>query len=83
MCSYLFIVYNLTNAIFFWLFLPETARRPLEEMNYLFENAPWIVVGTTKDSYHLHDLEARLEAITQEKEAKSKVVVEHGEQVVR
>ena len=80
---YLFIVCNLTNAIFFWLFLPETARRPLEEMNYLFETAPWIVIGSTKDSYQSHDLEARLEAITQEKEAKSSVVVEHGERASR
>ena len=45
---YLFIVCNLTNAIFFWIFLPETAGRPLEEMNYLFENAPWVVIGTSK-----------------------------------
>jgi hypothetical protein len=27
---YLFIVCNLTNALFFWVFLPETAKRPLE-----------------------------------------------------
>ena len=33
---YLFIICNLTNAITFYLFLPETARLPLEEMNYLF-----------------------------------------------
>uniref|UniRef100_A0A8H7NH38 Major facilitator superfamily (MFS) profile domain-containing protein n=1 Tax=Bionectria ochroleuca TaxID=29856 RepID=A0A8H7NH38_BIOOC len=39
----LFIVCNFTNAIFFWAFLPETARRPLEEMRYLFTEAPWFV----------------------------------------
>lgn len=54
---YLFIVCNLTNAIFFWLLLPETARRPLEEMNALFEHAPWIVVGKSKESYQSRDLE--------------------------
>jgi hypothetical protein len=48
-------------------------------MNYLFETAPWIVIGTSKDSFQSHDLEARLEAITQEKAAKGSVVVEHGE----
>jgi hypothetical protein len=40
---YLFIICNFTNAIFFYLFLPETAKLPLEEMNYLFTNAPYIV----------------------------------------
>lgn len=63
----LFTVCNLTNAIFFWAFLPETARRPLEEMNYLFENAPWVVIGTSKDSYISGDIERRLEHAAQEK----------------
>ena len=34
------IVCNFTNALFFWAIQPETAKRPLEEMNYLFTNAP-------------------------------------------
>ena len=38
--------------------MPETARRPLEEMNALFSHAPWIVVGKSKESYATHDLEA-------------------------
>jgi sugar porter (SP) family MFS transporter len=63
----LFTVCNLTNAIYFWVFLPETARRPLEEMNYLFEHAPWIVVGTSKDSYISGDIERRLEQVAGEK----------------
>lgn len=54
---------NLSNAIFFWLLLPETARRPLEEMNYLFSHAPWIVPGSDKSTYISHDLEAKVEAI--------------------
>lgn len=36
----LFVVCNFTNALYFWAFQPETKRRPLEEMNYLFTNAP-------------------------------------------
>lgn len=62
-----FCVTNATNALFFWLFLPETAKRPLEEMNYLFEHAPWIVVGVDKKLYASGDLEQRLEAIEEEK----------------
>ncbi|KAE9362881.1 general substrate transporter [Stipitochalara longipes BDJ] len=56
---YLFIVCNLTNAIFFWLFLPETSRLPLEEMNYLFTHSPWIIPGSKKTEYISHDLETR------------------------
>jgi hypothetical protein len=33
----------LTNAIFFWVILPETVKHPLKEMNYLFTNAPLFV----------------------------------------
>ena len=33
----------MTNALFFWCLLPETAHRPLEEMRYLFEEAPLFV----------------------------------------
>ena len=67
---YLFIICNATNAVFFWIFLPETARRPLEEMNYLFQHAPWVVIGTSKDSYISGDLERRVDDIEREKEAK-------------
>jgi hypothetical protein len=45
----------------------QTARRPLEEMNYLFEHAPWVVIGVSKESYIEGDLERRLEAVTAEK----------------
>ncbi|OOQ82258.1 MFS putative major facilitator superfamily transporter [Penicillium brasilianum] len=41
-----FCVCNFTNAIFFWLILPETAKLPLEDMNALFKTEPWIVPGT-------------------------------------
>jgi sugar porter (SP) family MFS transporter len=60
---FLFIICNFTNALFFWAFLPETARRPLEEMNYLFTNAPWFVPGTSKNEYIMGDIERRLEEV--------------------
>ena len=44
----LFTVCNFTNAVFFWLLLPETKQLPLEEMNYLFTPAAWVVVGTDR-----------------------------------
>ncbi|KAI9761954.1 MAG: hypothetical protein M4579_000737 [Chaenotheca gracillima] len=59
----LFIICNLTNAIFFWALLPETARLPLEEMNYLFSNAPWFVPTTDRAEYQPHDLERRIEEV--------------------
>ncbi|KAF2870760.1 general substrate transporter [Massariosphaeria phaeospora] len=55
----LFVVCNLTNAIFFWAILPETAKRPLEEMNYLFTNAPLFVPGMKKVEWESTDLERR------------------------
>lgn len=41
---FMFIVCNFTNAIFFWLFLPETSCKSLEEMEDVFDS-PLIVVG--------------------------------------
>jgi MFS family permease len=38
----LFVVCNFTNAVYFWATQPETKKRPLEEMNYLFTNAPYV-----------------------------------------
>ncbi|KAJ5212548.1 uncharacterized protein N7498_004194 [Penicillium cinerascens] len=58
---YLFTICNFTNAIFFWLLLPETKKVPLEEMNYMFSHAPWLVPGTKKDNYLPHDLERKVE----------------------
>jgi hypothetical protein len=58
---YLFVICNFTNAVFFWLLLPETKRVPLEEMNQMFTNAPWIVPGTRKEDYMSHDLERKVE----------------------
>jgi len=75
---YVFIVCNLTNAIFFWLILPETARRPLEEMNPLFEQAPWIVVGKSKNTYQPRDLENIQREIIEDKRHMS-----HDESIIR
>ena len=50
---------NFTNALFFWAFLPETARRPLEEMKYLFTEAPFFVPGMKMRDFETHDLETR------------------------
>lgn len=54
---------NFTNALFFWAILPETAKRPLEEMNYLFTNAPYFVPGMKKRDFETHDLERRVEEV--------------------
>ncbi|RJE24268.1 transporter [Aspergillus sclerotialis] len=58
---FLFIICNFSNAVFFWLLLPETKKLPLEEMNYLFSNAPWFIPGTRKEDYLPHDLERKVE----------------------
>ncbi|KAL7267813.1 hypothetical protein RUND412_009583 [Rhizina undulata] len=56
----LFIVCNFTNAIFFWALLPETSKVPLEEMDNLWENAPWFV-PTMEGKDYLRDWEQRRE----------------------
>lgn len=66
---YLFIVCNFTNALFFWALLPETAKRPLEEMNELFTKAPWIMIGKSKATYATHDLENLEREIVEAKRA--------------
>ncbi|CDM30263.1 hypothetical protein DTO013E5_8621 [Penicillium roqueforti] len=58
---FVFVICNFTNALFFWLLLPETKRVPLEEMNQMFTNAPWIVPGSRKEDYMTHDLERKVE----------------------
>lgn len=46
--------------------LPETARRPLEEMRQLFAEAPWFVPTMDGKKYAAHDLEQRVEEIEQQ-----------------
>lgn len=57
-----FVVCNFTNAVFFWAFMPETAKRPLEEMNALFSGSSWFVptMGRRGEGLGAHDLEHRL-----------------------
>ncbi|KAK4508500.1 hypothetical protein PRZ48_002239 [Zasmidium cellare] len=71
-----FIVCNFTNALFFWAIQPETAKRPLEEMNYLFTNAPLFVPGMSKSDWNQHDLEHRVAEV----EAKGSIS-SHAEEV--
>lgn len=62
----IFVIFNFTNAVYFWLTLPETKLLPLEEMNYLFKTAPWIIPGTDRSEYTADlagDLERRAEEI--------------------
>lgn len=40
--------------------MPETAKRPLEEMNYLFTNAPYWVPGMDKHEWQTTDIERRV-----------------------
>ena len=64
---FLFIICNFTNALFFWAFLPETRKIPLEEMHSLFNNAPLFVAGKDMTQYRDADLERRALSIADEK----------------
>ncbi|EMD62543.1 hypothetical protein COCSADRAFT_146431 [Bipolaris sorokiniana ND90Pr] len=72
----LFVVCNLTNAIFFYCFLPETAKRPLEEMKYLFTNAPLFVPGMNKRDF-VPDIDRRVEEV-----AAKQGSISHAENVI-
>jgi hypothetical protein len=66
-----FVVCNFTNALFFFLLLPETKKKPLEEMNFLFSNAPWIVPGSDPAKYNANlalDLERRANELREKRE---------------
>ena len=57
-----FCVCNFSNALFFWAILPETKKLPLEEMNYLFANSPWLVGSRDQKAWradYLADIERR------------------------
>ncbi len=74
----LFVVCNLTNAIFFWAVLPETAKRPLEEMNRLFTDAPLFVPTMDKGDWAGHDLERRVEEVKAKQESVAHTEVGKG-----
>jgi Na+/melibiose symporter-like transporter len=65
----LFVICNFTNAIFFWAFLPETARRPLEEMNRLFTDAPLFVPTMDRKDWAASDIERRVEEVKAKQES--------------
>jgi len=50
----LFCVTNFTNPLFFWAFLPETKKLPLEEMQLLFTEAPLFVPSMSKAFHQRH-----------------------------
>jgi hypothetical protein len=70
-----FVVCNFTNAVFFWAFMPETAKRPLEEMNALFSGSSWFVPTMRREDFETHDLEHRLAENEQKEKA---IAVEHS-----
>ena len=74
------MVYNFANALFFCAFLPETKELPLEEMNYLFTYAPWIVPGTHKAQYTA-DYEGDLERRVREFSEKNAMTANHEDVV--
>ncbi len=61
----LFCVTNATNALFFWCFLPETKKLPLEEMKRLFTEAPWFVPGMDQKRFARRELEERVGEIAE------------------
>ena len=62
-----FVVCNFTNALFFWAFMPETKKRPLEEMDILFSETSWFVpTANTKNLGGI--LEARARELSVPKE---------------
>ena len=65
-------VCNFTNAIYFWCFLPETAKRPLEEMRYLFTDAPLFVPSMNRDSLRSSDLERRVQEAEKKQEVEER-----------
>lgn len=73
----LFIVCNFTNAIFFWAFMPETAKRPLEEMNYLFSSTSWFVPSTNSKDLAAPDIEHH--NVRMDMEKNNSITVQHVE----
>lgn len=70
-----FVVCNFTNAIFFWAFMPETARRPLEEMKVLFSTTSFFVPGNkwaTSVTHHT-ELDEKVGEVAGEKGAVNQV----------
>lgn len=62
-----FVICNFTNAIFFWAVMPETSKRPLEEMNALFTSTSWFVAGGRARRIPGNELEIAATAVQDEK----------------
>lgn len=69
---------NFTNAVFFWAMLPETAKRPLEEMKYLFTEAPYFVPGMKMRDFATYDLETRAHEVEAKQGYSSHVETSHN-----
>lgn len=73
----IFAVCNATNALFFWLVLPETKQVPLEEMHRMFEELPLIVVGQDTRRFRLgkgSQLDDKMEVIAAEADGTGQAV---------
>lgn len=59
----------MTNALFFWCLLPETANRPLEEMRYLFEEAPLFIPSIKNSQFAAgRNFQGRVDEVSQKEE---------------
>ena len=65
----LFVICNVTNAIFFWAFLPETKGIPLEEMSTLFKTTGWFVPGHKSSRKAITELDMTVQAISEKRGA--------------
>ena len=70
----IFIICNLTSALFFWAFLPETKGLNLEDMTDLFYNSPTFVPGSKWMPRSQIDVDTKIigEHMTEEGAPKSK-----------
>merc|ERR1712070_1191969 len=59
-----FVVCNFTNALFFWALMPETKKRPLEEMNALFSETQWFIptAKTRNLGFHIEEFTGDIHA---------------------
>ncbi|KAI5293969.1 hypothetical protein KEM52_004936 [Ascosphaera acerosa] len=75
----LFVVCNVTNALWFWYLLPETANVPMEDMNYLFEHAPWFIPAINQKEYvRPIDIETQIKDSSEEYKAATVTETEHN-----
>jgi len=62
-----FIVFDITNALFFYMFLPETKGLQLEQMDDLFTNSSWFVPRSNWQPRADRDVDKLAEVITVER----------------